>query len=177
MLLSFAEVLWTARYDYQPEWQLVRHKHSHFQMIYCLGGAGRFFLEDREYPLAQGALFLIKPGREHGLSPSSLVKTLDLKFTVRDLRLRQSLLKAHEVAQEQDSGIAALFEQIRSEGERKDSLYRQMCSVFLLQILIRYLRQISRPANAGVERSIAPTIRRATAWRARQWRSSRQLFL
>jgi AraC-like DNA-binding protein len=148
MPLSFADVLWTARYDYQPEWKLERHRHSHFQMIYCLGGAGRFFLEDREYPLAQGSVFLIKPKYEHGLSPSTLVKTLDLKFTVKDRDLRQSLMKASEVAEERDSGIASLFEQIRSEGERQNPLYREMCSVFLLQILIRYLRHTRHPDGA-----------------------------
>ena len=50
--------------------RLARHRHAHFQMIYCLGGSGRFLLEDREYPLTEGSLFLIKPRREHGLEPS-----------------------------------------------------------------------------------------------------------
>jgi AraC-like DNA-binding protein len=142
---SFAEVLWTARFDYQPQWKLARHRHAHFQMIYCLGGSGRFLLEDREYPLTEGSLFLIKPRREHGLEPSSLVKTLDLKFLVKDRALRRSLLNAHEVIAEQDPRVAALFEQIRAEGERKDPMYREMCGVLLIQLLIRYLRRDSRP--------------------------------
>jgi transcriptional regulator GlxA family with amidase domain len=54
---------------------------------------------------------------------------------------------AREVIDEQDARIAALFEQIRAEGERKDPLYREMCSVLLLHILIRYLRRDNHPAE------------------------------
>jgi AraC-like DNA-binding protein len=142
MPLSIAEVLWTARYDYQPDWKLARHSHEHFQMINCLGGSGQFFLQDRVYPLNPGSLFLIKPRHIHGLIPSSLVKTLDLKFLVRDRGLRHSLMRAPEVITGQSSGIAVLFEHIRTEGERKDPLYRELCSVYLLQILFRYLRGV-----------------------------------
>jgi AraC-like DNA-binding protein len=145
---SLAEVLWTARFDYQPQSKLARHRHGHFQIIYCLGGSGRFLLEDREYPLSDGALFLIKPRREHGLEPSSLVKTLDLKFIVKHRGLRRSLLAAREVIDEQDPRVAALFEQIRSEGERKDPLYREMCGVLLIQLLIPYLRREGRLSGA-----------------------------
>jgi AraC-like DNA-binding protein/mannose-6-phosphate isomerase-like protein (cupin superfamily) len=144
MPLSIAEVLWTARYDYQPDWKLASHSHEHFQMIYCLGGSGRFSLEDREYPLDPGSLFLIKPRRTHGLIPSALVKTLDLKFVVRERALRRSLMRASEVITDQEAGFTALFEHIRTEGERKDPLHRELCSVYLLQILIRYLRRVGR---------------------------------
>src|SRR5258706_3054737 len=154
MPLSIAEVLWTAGYDYQPDWKLARHSHAHFQMIYCLGGTGQFSLQDQECPLDLGSLFLIKPRRTHGLIPSSLVKTLDLKFLVRDRGLRRSLMLAPDVITEPDSGIAVLFEHIRTEGERKDPLYRELCSVYLLQILIRYLRgahHLSVPQSDDVD--------------------------
>src|SRR5437773_9965411 len=107
---SQAAVLWTAGYALKPPWKLARHRHAHFQMIYCLGGSGRFFLERREYPLSEGSLFLIKPRREHSLEPSSLVKTLDLKFVVKDRELRHSLMSAQEVIDEQDPRMATLFE-------------------------------------------------------------------
>jgi hypothetical protein len=40
-----------------------------------------------------------------------------LKFTVKDRDLRRSLMGAREVIDEQDARIAALFEQIRAEGD------------------------------------------------------------
>src|SRR5258706_16385596 len=125
-------------------------------MIYCLDGSGRFFLEARDYPLVEGSLFLIKPRREHGLEPTSHVKTLDLKFTVKDRDLRRSLMGAREVIDEQGARIAALFEQIRAEGERKDPLYREMCGVLLLQILIRYLRRDGHPGEFQAGSAASP---------------------
>jgi AraC-like DNA-binding protein len=149
MLTSSAEVLWTARYDYKPHWKLARHEHDYFQMIYFLAGSGLLFLEDREYPIQAGALFLIKPGRNHGLAPASLVKTLDLKFLVRDRNLREYLLAAADVVQEKDTSASGLFEHIRSEGERMSHLYRESCNLFLLQLLIHYLRQDRHQVETG----------------------------
>lgn len=149
MLTSSAEVLWTARYDYKPHWKLVRHEHDYFQMIYFLAGSGCMFLDDREYPIQAGALFLIKPHRNHGLAPASLVKTLDLKFLVRESNLRQSLLDATDFVLEQGASVAGLFEHIRSEGERMCHLYRESCNLFLLQLLVHYLRQDRHQAGAA----------------------------
>jgi AraC-like DNA-binding protein len=141
MLTSSIDVLWTARYDYRCNWKLVPHKHDYFQMIYFLSGSGRLLLGDTEYRIQPGDLFLIKPQRIHGLAPHSPVKTLDLKFVVNDNVLRESLLEATERITQSDSTIAAHFEHIRREGERKDYLYRESCKLFLLQVLVQYLRQ------------------------------------
>jgi quercetin dioxygenase-like cupin family protein len=75
-------------------------------MIYFLSGSGCLFLTDREYRIRPGDLFLIKPHRQHGLAPSSPVKTLDLKFRAYDADLRQSLLKATERITEKGATLA-----------------------------------------------------------------------
>jgi AraC-like DNA-binding protein len=149
MLTSSAEVLWTARYDYKRHWTLVRHKHDYFQMIYFLSGSRSLFLEDREYRIREGDLYLIKPHRNHGLVPASPVKTLDLKFVVHDLALRRSLLNASEMIAEKEGNVVGLFEHIRGEGERTSYLYRDACNALLLQILIHYLREDRREADTG----------------------------
>jgi AraC-like DNA-binding protein len=141
MLTSSVDVLWTARYDYRCNWKLLPHKHDYFQMIYFVSGSGRLLLGDAEYCIEPCDLFLIKPQRIHGLAPDSPVKTLDLKFAVNDPALRESLLDATERITQSDSAIALHFEHIRREGERKDHLYRECCNLFLLQILLQYLRQ------------------------------------
>jgi AraC-like DNA-binding protein len=150
MLTSAVDVLWTARYDYRCHWKLVPHEHDYFQMIYFLGGTGHLILEEREYSIQQGDLFLIKPRRNHGLAPLSSVKTLDLKFTVNDSSLRECLLDASDMIREKDAMLATLFEHIRWEGEHMSYLYRESCNVSLLQILIHYLRQGAEQADAGL---------------------------
>ncbi len=145
MLSASVEVLWTARFDYQPHWKLQRHKHDYFQMIYFLQGEGRFFLQEQAYDLSKPALFLIKPNQYHGLNPVDLVKTLDIKFHAKDKLLRQSLLRAPSCISEEDAEISYLFERIRWEGEQKPPLFRELCSSYLFQILILYLRRSERP--------------------------------
>lgn len=140
MLTSSVEVLWTARYDYQPEWRLAKHEHPYFQMIYFVSGSGRISLGEHEYGIAPNVLLLVKPRCVHSLSPSSLVKTLDIKFSVKDRSLRKSLLSAGDLIQEKASGVADLFERIRHEGERRGPLYRELCNLFLEELLLLYLR-------------------------------------
>jgi quercetin dioxygenase-like cupin family protein len=75
MLTSNVEVLWTARYDYEPGWTLAAHQHEFFQIIYCLGGRGTVTLGDDAHALAPGTLFLIEPSRPHGLTASAPEKS------------------------------------------------------------------------------------------------------
>jgi AraC-like DNA-binding protein len=157
MSISSVEVLWTARYDYPVHTTLVRHSHNFFQMIYCLGGAGTFFLEDREYSIDPGLLFLLKPRKEHGLHSKGVVRTLDIKFLVRHRALKEALLNSPAVIPQEDGSIAGLFEQIRREGERKGTFYRELCNAFLLQILISHLRHGRSESKADCAR-FAPAI-------------------
>jgi len=151
---SSAEVLWTARYDYQPHWRLAEHKHDFFQMIYFVSGSACVSLDGHDHQLGAGSLVLVKPRCIHALSPVSLVKTLDIKFLVNDGELHKHLLSAACLITDCDTGIADLFERIRHEGERKGLLYRELCSAFLLELLLLYLRA----SGAGEERDAVETI-------------------
>jgi len=144
-----AEVFWTARYDYQPRAILKRHRHDYFQLIYIVSGEGEFQLGSTVHPIIPGVLFLIKPRKFHGLRASSLVKTLDLKFEVRDARLHRQLMEAREVMTESMNGIAHLFDQIRYEGEMKAALHRQVCDALLVQILAYVIRSGATSMSAA----------------------------
>jgi len=152
MLGSTIDVLWTARYDYQPGWVLEPHQHSYFQMLYVLGGKGTFQLDNHRFPLRTGLLLLIKPEVVHGASAASLTKTLDIKFHVRNPMLRKALLKAPSYANMRESPIPEMLERIRFEGEHKNSLYRDVCRALMAEIVLLYLRH-----HSGVEeRPAAP---------------------
>ncbi len=140
MLSSSVEVLWTARYDYQPQTKLAKHEHAYFQMIYFVSGSGSVYLEQQEYPIKPGSLLLVKPHTAHALNPSSLVKTLDLKFVVKDRWLRGRLMQASELHEENEPGISAQFDRIRHEGEHQGYLHRELCNLFLGEVLLHYLR-------------------------------------
>jgi AraC-like DNA-binding protein len=150
-MFGFAvDVLWIARYDYKRNSRLIRHEHDYFQMIYFLSGSGRLLLDNREYSTLQGNLFLIKPHCVHDLLPASPVKTLDVKFRVTGDDLYMQLLSCADMVSGPVANAAALLEQIRTEGERKGYLYRESCSLFLMQILIQYLRQDQCQAPAEI---------------------------
>jgi len=140
MITSNVEVLWTARYDYEPGWTLAAHQHEFFQIIYCLGGRGTVTLSAEAYALAPGTLFLIEPARPHGLTASAAVKTLDIKFRVNDARLRRALVRAPAVWRRADEMVLHLLERIRHEGEHRQPFFRELCATSLVEILVTLIR-------------------------------------
>jgi AraC-like DNA-binding protein len=150
MFASIVEVLWTARYDYEPGWTLSPHHHSFFQIIYCLGGRGTLMLAGLPYPLAPRRLFLIAPAHLHGLAATSAVKTLDIKFRVRDAQLRRALMRVPPVLRRADETAPYLLERIRHEGASRQPFFRELCAASLAELLIALIRH---PRDADRDRS------------------------
>jgi AraC-like DNA-binding protein/quercetin dioxygenase-like cupin family protein len=146
MQTSNVEVLWTARYDYEPGWTLSAHQHEFFQIIYCLGGRGTITIATDAHALGPGKLFLIEPSRPHGLSASAAVKTLDIKFRVHDAQLRRALLRVPAVWRHADEIVLHLLERIRHEGAQRQPFFRELCSTSLVEILVTLIRA-SRGVN------------------------------
>jgi AraC-like DNA-binding protein len=152
MATSIVDVLWTARYDYESGWTLAPHQHAFFQIIYCLGGRGSLTLGGEAHPLAPRTLFLIAPQHSHGLVATTAVKTLDIKFRVRDARLRRQLLHMPAVWRRADKGLAHLLERIRHEGELRQPYFRELCAASLLDMLIALVRQHAAHRQAASEK-------------------------
>jgi AraC-like DNA-binding protein len=140
MLLETAEVLWTARYDYDPGWVLARHSHEFFQAVYLVAGAGTLSLDGTEYPVKPSHVFVAPPGVTHGLKASTRVRTLDIKFNVRNRALVSALRGITPLYCAADSSIRTPFERIWQEGDGQEPLYREMCALHLLELLLRLQR-------------------------------------
>jgi AraC-like DNA-binding protein len=158
MATALVDVLWTARYDYEAGWTLRPHQHAFFQIIYCLGGRGALSLDGESHGLAPRTLFLIAPGHAHGLDAATAVKTLDIKFRVRDPRLRHDLRRLPAVWRRADQALAHLIERIRHEGEQRQPYFREQCAAALLDILIALVRRDAarRRDEAGRTATAAP---------------------
>lgn len=149
-----AEVLWIARYDYRPSWELERHAHPYFQIFYFLSGRGHFYLDPADGSISKNLVLLVKPDQRHGLFAAGTVKTLDIKFWVHEKTLLRALLRGPNrfVATEADAGgflgIADLLETIRREGNKKDIFFRDVCNAQLLNILVRLAREGAKPKES-----------------------------
>jgi AraC-like DNA-binding protein len=136
------EVLWIARYDYQPSWKLKKHTHDFYQMIYIVDGDGTFFINKKEFSIGRGQLYFIKPEILHGLIPGkeSSLKTLDIKFYVYNKALVKKLDKFSEEFQVSDGKLRNIFEAIRKEGTEKNSFYKEFINLYLAQMLLTLIR-------------------------------------
>jgi AraC-like DNA-binding protein len=162
-----AEVLWIARYDYRPSWELERHAHPYFQIFYFLSGRGHYYLDSTDGPISKDLVLLVKPDQRHGLFAAAAVKTLDIKFWVHEKKLLRALTQGPNlfVATDREPGgflgIADLLETIRREGNKKDVFFRDVCNAHLLNILVRLVREGAKPthgaADARVPRRALPS--------------------
>ena len=140
MQKALAEVLWTARYDYQPQWKLERHRHKHFQMISFRSGEGEFFCDGSVCQLGPGMVFLIKPGQLHGLSAFSTVKTLDIKFVVHDPELKRKLLAAADSIREEDTTSPRCLKKSAGKANKRVRYSGKCAGRTVLHLLVLYIR-------------------------------------
>ena len=136
------EVLWVARYDYDPNWKLISHKHSYFQIIYFMEGEGYFCINDNKYLIGKDILLFVKPNELHSLNvpKDSSVKTMDMKFTIMDDDLRNEVMELDNVLTPKDPEIMKLLFNIKEEGLEKEYCYKTMSNMYLMQILLKLLR-------------------------------------
>ena len=139
---EIVEVLWVARYDYNADWKLNNHKHDYYQIIYFIEGSGEIYLNGSKYFIGDELLLLVTPEEQHGLiaSKSTVVKTLDLKFLVKDEHLKKEISLLSGISQTENSEIKTLLLKIKEEGTEKRDYYKAMSNMYLHQILLILLR-------------------------------------
>jgi len=146
---SPVEVLWVARYDYEPGWQVRSHAHNHHQMILTLDGAGAFRAGGQTIRTQAGDLLFLPPRCQHGLCTSRQpLRTLDIKFRILDAALARACraLPRHVRA---PKNLEDLLEAVRTEGLAQRPQYRAFCDHYLGLAVLELLRQ-----HAGT--SVAP---------------------
>lgn len=126
-------------------------------MILVLAGTGSFQLGAERLDLGEGVLLLLKPDVVHGLSATSEVRTVDVKFHIHKAQLHRLLQTAPDWIICEPSAFHALFEHIRREGEERGPFYRSMCSLYLTQVLLCYLRR-ARYAQSPLNVAASSTI-------------------
>ena len=144
------QVLWIARYDYNPGWRLTLHDHNHYQIIYICDGAGVFFLGENTHTVRPGMLYFIGRNCPHGLhtNKSSSLKTLDIKFMVTnnsEFHDKLGMLNARAIHCTSDP--RTLLERIRNEGENQNDYYHEMSNMYLMQLLVNLLREYPSKTN------------------------------
>ena len=136
-------ILWASRYDYDAGWKLLPHRHDDFyQIIYCVSGSGIAHVSTSDEAVVPSELIFLKPGYEHSIDHigSEGLKTIDIKFIVRNTLLRKKLDSLPFFIKGCKPEIRDNLEQIRMEGESQDYDYIQYSQLYLSMILLDLLR-------------------------------------
>jgi len=150
-MVNQTDIFWISRYDYEPEWRVLPHKHDFFQLFYMLDGAGTALVRDKEIELCEGRILIIPPNTEHSIYASKGIslKTLDTKFNVNSFGLRRELARIIEPLDDTGNQIRQILERIRMEGMKGVAWYRELCNALLVQVIILMLRlrsgEVSKP--------------------------------
>ncbi|QEN09443.1 AraC family transcriptional regulator [Oceanispirochaeta crateris] len=68
-------------------WRIEERTLGHFLFSVISGGRGQLFMDDEEYKLGPGSVYLIAPGKEHSIStdPKSLLEIHSVHFSLGDI--------------------------------------------------------------------------------------------
>jgi AraC-like DNA-binding protein len=143
--LEFQDVagLSVCRYDYQPGWKLVSHRHeSFYQIFHLFDGTGLAWIAGEPVSVQAGQVIFIAPGVEHGLRPTGNrpLRTLDVKFRIHSPSLVRLTLDFDTVVNAEDEEIYPLLESIRTEAEHRAPYFQQICQLKLAELLLRLAR-------------------------------------
>lgn len=149
------DVLWIARYDYEPGWRVSPHAHDFFQLLCGVEGAGTVLLPGGERTFVAGGLILIAPGVEHAIAADRdlPLRTLDTKFRVLDSELEEALSLVASPRSDAEHRVQQILERMRLEGMRRRRWHRQLCNALLLEGLIALLRReaVAEPTGGQSE--------------------------
>lgn len=136
------DVLWIARYDYEPGWSLAPHRHDFHQMICIIAGQAEAISDGgHRFILKKDLIWHIQPGCEHGLTVGDAeagLKTLDIKYRVEDESLRRELNGLPSVLAHRHA--VSTLEAIRAEGLARRPYYIEQCRALLHQLLLSLMR-------------------------------------
>jgi len=144
--LGPVNVLWIARYDYEPGWSVLPHAHDFFQLLCTIDGSGTVALEDSEIPLSEDTVVLLPPRVSHRINADAArpLKTLDTKFEVVDDELLRVLRLVQSPILDDTHLVRRLLERIRTEGIERLGGYRYLCNALLVECLVSLVSREAR---------------------------------
>jgi len=153
MYLGSIEVLWVARYDYQPRKVLNAHRHNYWQLFYIVDGKGEFNTDQQSYPIEPDMTFLIKPNQLHGLSveETDTVQTIEVKFHIYDHLMQDFVSSLDPIICTKIAGLKSLFDKVHAEGVRQPLFYQELSRVYLWEIIVLIVREIGNGAAKVLE--------------------------
>ncbi len=144
--MNECSILWCGKY--RQNWENELHCHNYFQMVGILSGSGRFYVEDHSYPIEEEQIYLLAPQQMHaihrGEKSDAPLHILDVKFTIADPILFEDLERAGSMFRlQQFDWFLRFFDRILTESKRKAPYYYSIINGYLLEILVRIVRERS----------------------------------
>ncbi|QBD76972.1 AraC family transcriptional regulator [Ktedonosporobacter rubrisoli] len=136
-------------------WRNYLHTHSFFEVCYAFAGRGLFRINEQEYTVRQGQIFVARPGEVHEII-SSEEEPLGIYFWAYTLTQRAScpaqvhgtdsllstFLMASQPVSKQPSNIQRTLELLTEEIARKEAGYLQAIDGLLIKLLLDTARAV-----------------------------------
>lgn len=148
--MSNCSILWCGKYH--QNWETTPHTHTFFQLILTARGEGRVPLEKTIYSIKSGHAILIRPEESHAVlcEPDSPLKLLDIKFTISDPQLFESVNALDNLLQLEDfTWYTHCFENIIWESQEQNLYYYPLICGYLYELLVHLLREQKDEAPTG----------------------------
>lgn len=148
-------ILWVEARSYLPEDSISKHSHNFFHYIYVATGSGEIRINDENYRLTSGCIYLVNPGEEHSFSASATEKlvTSEIKFETSDNNLSNALYELPHHINVSRSNIYEAFSRIHTEYVTKKPYFKEISSCLLTEAIFTLKRYIEKDSVQELQSS------------------------
>lgn len=142
MYFSGVVVKWIAEWEYQRGWSKKENILDCFHMFYIIHGEGILKLDECEYDLKCGQLFICSPGHKYELilDKNRILKTIEAKFYIYNQELNTYFQHIQDSIDINLVWIKYLLEDSINEAINKSNLYLDAINVNIFTALFKILR-------------------------------------
>ncbi len=162
-----AELLWWGLYEGEW-WRNYLHVHSFYEICYVFAGHGTFIINNQQYTVTEGDLFIAHPHCYHEIisseeSPLSIYfwsYTLSINDVNTDTtQLLDAFANSSEFISQRLSQIPVIIDLLIDEVRRREAGYIQSLEALTTKLLLETARSVTNvTANTDLENDIQSTV-------------------
>ena len=139
-----------------PAYNVERHNHSYYQICYVIGGKGAVSINNKNFKMSKGDIFIFNPFEYHSLKsdkkhPSeTIVIGIGLKNNIWSLYIPKEYNIISKIKDVKTQNVKAILKHVIKEHSKRELGYKEIEISLLNQLLVTIKRIITKNSDKRV---------------------------
>lgn len=151
MDFSKFHIIWIESCTYPGKTGINKHKHGFFHFLYTDSGTADATIGENCHTMTPGNLYLVSPETEHSFfnNESSMLKTLEIKFSVEDTETEKMLKELPFCMNVKNYPVKSSLLTIYKESLKKQPMFQEV-SEYQFRLLLTYLMRCFQDSQNNI---------------------------